>query len=368
MQRRSERTRTVTIRVLDAGEPVEEAELCPMRLPDGRLGARWRGQVFPVAEDGSIDIAGPFEVPEACRPWSETPPGPRWSLLEGAEEAVLFLEGDALVRDDALVALRGAGLAILRVAPALDPELEADWVIRLRLPEGGPPLRERVEAALGRVPAAPTEIPAPDRLRVRLLEAQIDRLIAERDRLRGELEALRRSRRSERPPDEEASRTALDRARARIDELQQALDRLSDENAALRRTLEESRRGSASSGTPAVERVRRRLRAELETFLAALPRIELVGDSLLSLLTDYRERVAVYRVLGELQAGVELQRRFKPVRGREGWWECHVSTGQGDGGRIYAFRAGERWRVLVSIKEAQQRDLDRLARLARPGP
>ncbi|MDW8371988.1 MAG: hypothetical protein RMK81_17045, partial [Geminicoccaceae bacterium] len=65
-----------------------------------------------MAEDGSIDIAGPFEVPQACRPWSEATPGPRWSLLEGAEEAVLFLEGDALVRDDALAALRGAGFAI----------------------------------------------------------------------------------------------------------------------------------------------------------------------------------------------------------------------------------------------------------------
>ncbi|MCS6877646.1 MAG: hypothetical protein NZP72_05035 [Geminicoccaceae bacterium] len=279
-----------------------------------------------------------------------------------------FLEGDALARDGALAASRGAGLAILRVAPALDPELEADWAIRLRLPEGGRPLRERVEAALGRVPAAPTELLAPDRLRLRLLEAQIDRLIAERDRSRGELEALRRAPRSERPPDEGASRTALDRARARIDELEQALDRLSDENASLRRSSEEKLRSSSSSGTPAAERFRRRLRAELEAFLAVLSRVELVGDNPLALRADYRECAAVNRVLGELQAGVELQRCFKPVRGREGWGECHVSTGQGDGGRIYAHRAGERWRVLVSTKEAERRDLDRLAQLARPGP
>lgn len=91
-----------------------------------------------------------------------------------------------------------------------------------------------------------------------------------------------------------------------------------------------------------------------------------MGDSVLTLLTDYRERASVYRVLGELESGVALHRRFKPVRGRDGWWECHVPTGHDDSGRIYAHRAEERWRVLVSVKEEQRRDLERLAHLARP--
>ncbi len=72
MQPGNERTGSATtlVRVLDVGEPLDRAELQAMRLPDGRAGALWHGQVFPLAEDGSIDIAGPFAPAEACRTWS----------------------------------------------------------------------------------------------------------------------------------------------------------------------------------------------------------------------------------------------------------------------------------------------------------
>jgi hypothetical protein len=354
-----------TVRVLDAGELLEERPLRQVRLPDGRPGALWGGQAFPLAEDGSIDIAGPFFAPEVCRPWSETSPKRRWTLLEGLEEAVLLLEGDALARDAALAALKSAGVEVLRAAPALDPELEADWAVRLGVPRDGPPLAVRIEAALG--PSSPPSGPTAtsDRLRTRLLEEQVRRLLAERDELRRALEAARSSASALRGRASEEPDAELLRARRRIAELEAELERAHEETASLRQLVEDARAASVPVVAPNTERIHRRLRAELQAFLEALPRIELVGDSLLALLTDYRERRAVYRVLGELQAGDALQRRFKPVRGRDGWYECHVSTGQDDSGRIYVHRAGERWRVLVSKKEDQKRDIERLEGLAR---
>ena len=361
--RREDRERTV--RVLDTGEPVEERPLRRVRLPDGRPGALWGGQAFPLAEDGSIDIAGPFFAPEVCRPWSETSPKRRWTLFGGFEEAVLLLDGDALARDAALSALRSAGLEVLRAAPVLDPELEADWSVRLTVPRDGPPLAARIEAALG--PSSPLSGPTSpgDRLRTRLLEEEVRRLLAERDKLRRALEAARSSASAPRGRASEEMDTELLRARRRIAELEAELERAHEKTASHRQLVEDARAGSVPVVAPNTERVHRRLRTELEAFVEALPRIELVGDSLLALLTDYRERRAVYRVLGELQAGDALQRRFKPVRGRDGWYECHVSTGHDDSGRIYVHRVGERWRVLVSKKEDQKRDLERLGALAR---
>jgi hypothetical protein len=356
---------TRSVRVLDAGEPLEERPLRRVRLPDGRPGALWGGQAFPLTEDGSIDIAGQFFAPELCRSWSETSPERRWTLLEGVEEAVLLLEGDALARDSALAALRSSGLEVLRAAPALDPELEADWSVRLAVPRDGPPLSARIEAALGPPSPAPAPTATGDRLRTRLLDEQVHRLLAERDELRRGLEESRKSESALRGRASEEPDAELLRARRRIAELETELERAQEETASLHRALEAARAQSVPVSTSSAERVHRRLRTELKAFFEALPRIELVGDSLLALLTDYRERKTVYRVLGELQAGDALQRRFKPVRGRDGWYECHVSTGQDDSGRIYVHRVGERWRVLVSIKEAQKRDLERLDALAR---
>ncbi len=157
-----------------------------------------------------------------------------------------------------------------------------------------------------------------------------------------------------------------DDALARVEELERELEGAREEIEALRRALDEAGARTTSGPSGGGERLQRRLRPEVEAFLESLPRIELVGDSFLTPFGDYRERGAVYRLRGELQAGVELHRRFKPVRGRDGWWECHVATGQDDSGRIYAYRAGDRWRVLVSIEEALKRDLERLAGLGRP--
>lgn len=367
----------ITVRVLDGGELLEEARLPRYVLPDGRVGALWRGQVFAIAADGSIDIAGPFELPQACRPWGEPRPIRRWSLLEGVEEAVLLIDGDGLARDAALAALRAAGLTVHRVAPCLDPDLEADWSLRLGGVLQDPPLRARVERALGPSEALPVPPPSGERLALRLLEDQVRRLLAERAALQAELAQARAQ--PPKPARSEAIAQDLVRAQERIGELESALAEANLRLGALERDLEQaqaplsegprpeavSRLGVAGAPGGAM-RLHQKLRAEIEAFFqAALPRLELVGDSVLTLVTDYHDRSAVYRILVEIQTGVDLHRRFKPVRSQEGWFECHVTTGQDDSGRIYVSRVADRWLVLISTKAEQSRDLGRLAALRR---
>ncbi len=340
------------VQVLDAGEPVEVARLPILGLADGRPGALWRGQVFPLAADGSIDIAGPFFTVEDCVPRRAAPGG--WSVLAEGGEVALLLAAGIVERERVLAALRAAGIGILRTTPVLDPDLEADWVVRLDPATTGEEPEARLREVLDGILGGPP--PAAEAVRIRLLELQLDRLRRENEELRRELE------------------------RARAAAAPTAGTRLSTPT----RTTESSHppapaEPASTAGEPAppppapaaaVRRARlvRRLGEEIAAFLSALPRIELLCDSILTLLTDYRDRRAVYRVLGELDRGEALQRRFKPVRGCEGWQECHVSTGQDDSGRIYARRAGDRWLVLVSLKEAQRRDVERLDALARrPG-
>lgn len=339
------------VRVLDGGEPVEVAALARIRLPDGRPGVVWRGQAFPLAADGSIDIAGPYATPAECTPWR--PLATDWSLVEGEEECALLVSGGALERDRVAAALRAEGIAVLRSYPVLDPALEADWVVRIARPRGSPDPVERITAVLGS--AMHTERGESTDLRLRLLEARLADLVAERDRLRAELAALRDASSRARPSSADVGQQGeLEQARARIAELEGRLASARPEP-----------RPPVPFEQPA-ERLGKRLRAEVEDVLAAFPRLTLVADSLLTLVTDFRDRRAVYRVLAALDRGEPLQPRFKPVRGREGWHECHVGTGHDDSGRIYVARAADgAWLVLVSVKEQQRRDIERLRELAR---
>lgn len=338
--------------VFDDGEPVEVARLPILELADGRPGALWRGQVFPLRPDGSIDIAGPFVTVEDCLPRRAAPGG--WSLLGEGGEAVLLLAGGVVERDRALAALRAADIGTLGVVPALDPDLEADWVVRLEPASIGPEAEARLREVLDGILGGPP--PAAEALRGRLLELQLDRLRAENERLREELEQARAAAAST----IEARPAAILPAASESSSLQ--LEPVSIGGG----TVPAAPVPTAAAGR---ERLVRRLGEEVAALLSAFPRIELLGDSRLTLLTCYRDRRAVYRVLGELDRGEPLQRRFKPVRGCEAWQECHVSTGQDDSGRIYVRRGPEdRWQVLVSLKEAQRRDVERLnAFPPRPG-
>jgi hypothetical protein len=180
-------TQPEVVRVLDGGELLETARLPILELADGRPGALWRGQVFPLGADGSIDIAGPFFTVEDCLPRRRAPAG--WSVLTGDGEAVLLLAAGVVERERVLAALRAAGIGILRTAPVLDPDLDADWVVRLDPASLGTPPEARLREILsGIVDDRP---PTDDTLRSRLLELQLDRLRRENDALRRELERVR---------------------------------------------------------------------------------------------------------------------------------------------------------------------------------
>jgi hypothetical protein len=98
------------ITVVDANRPVETRRCRLVPLPDGTRGALWRGLVWPIGIGDTIDVAGPAEplLPQ------DPPAGPRFSLVDGVEEAWLVLEGSVTARDAAAGALHQAGIETLR--------------------------------------------------------------------------------------------------------------------------------------------------------------------------------------------------------------------------------------------------------------
>lgn len=103
------------VRVVDRGEPIEQAVCQVLTMPDGRTGALHAGLVFPIV-DGVIDIAGPNALPAACRPLARgaTPTGPTLELVLGETEAVLLLGGSVVGRDEHAAMLRAAGPEVSR--------------------------------------------------------------------------------------------------------------------------------------------------------------------------------------------------------------------------------------------------------------
>lgn len=91
-----------------------------------------------------------------------------------------------------------------------------------------------------------------------------------------------------------------------------------------------------------------------------LPRIQLLKDSLTVIVTEFSDRRALYRALyGFGGDTIHFSNPWKKLKGREDWWERHVSTGQDNTGRIYARmdRSSQNWFVLVSKKVSQERDI-----------
>ena len=331
------------IAVMDGAEALE-TRLCDLWvMPDGRMGAAWRGLVFALTEEDSIDISHSAVPVQACRAAAQAKRS-RYAMISGATEAYVLVEGDRAVCDGAVVALRGAGSKVLRMGRYLGdpPEWAApDWFVRIAaVPD------EAIDAALAGVFDRSANDPAPSlqELRIRLLETD---LLAARQReagLQAELATLR----------QRAAATAEEAA------FQQAL---------AEEALAEEQRLRALAETQAAAPVPRpavppRLQEEVALVLATLlPKLQLVRDSATVVAVEFAGRRALWRALGELHTSAMPPAGWKKIHAAEGWWERHVSNGQDDAGRIYARRSdGGGWDVLVSHKGDQPRDLAWLAR------
>lgn len=343
------------------GERLVERSVCRrVMMPNGQVGAIWRGQAFPLLDGDVIDIAGEFETPSACLPLVDSlgSLGTAYALIEGAEEACLLIGGSVVDRDRIAADLTADGLRILRTGRHLgEAAAGLNWLVRFVRPAAGEPLVDRLERLIGPRAAAPA-LPGGDALRLQLLEGALMASRAERERLRDEITRLRSDRQPEAAVKEPTALDSFDR---------QAEIRLAEalaENERLREVLAQPTRSMP------VAAASNWLHNEISLVLEILlPRIELIGDSLLYISTELSNRRALYRTLHELAAGNSgMPLGWKRLKGITPWWERHLTTGHDDTGRIYASlgRNENCWRVLVSGKADQRRDIARLQRIGAP--
>jgi hypothetical protein len=165
-----------------------EARRCRMiALPDGRVGAIWRGLAYPVFDGNNIDIAGEAFFPSDCIPAAGSPPDRCFASIQGADEAYLLLSGPVAAREAAAASLRAAGVLVLRTGRYLGEPvdgLSADWFVRFEKRGWDEPLDELLARILGRQRAsreAPPETAAAARLRP--LQDELARVTGAGDRL-----------------------------------------------------------------------------------------------------------------------------------------------------------------------------------------
>jgi len=332
------------ITVVDGNESVESRRCRLVPLPDGTKGALWRGLVWPIAIGSTIDVAGP-----AFSLLPQDPPvGPRFGLVDGAEEAWLVLEGSVTVRDAVAGALRQAGIETLRSGPWLGDPVDGvvgSSFIRFVRPAVGD-LRETIAYLLRDFvsTAAANDDDSEERARILAIE-----LIEARSQL---------ARLKTRPQDRASEPTAVPAE----------LARLRQENTALLQEIADLSRQIAER--PPVRSHPNRAAGRLLDEIAALlgkfrPDLRFLRDSLTIVTGEYADRQSFYSAVNELGPD-PLRRGWKKIHGTPGWWERHISNGQDDSGRIYARPTAGKWEVLVSHKAQQRRDIEWLAGLPFP--
>jgi hypothetical protein len=338
-----------------------------MLLPDLRLGAVWRGLVYPIRDNNCIDTDGEAFAPATCKDGTEVAhPSAGFASIQGADEAYLLLAGPVTVREEAASNLLAAGIAVLRVGRYLGDPIDgfaADWFVRFEKPASNEPLDELLARVLGRRRSQlQTEAEPALEARIRLLHDELARARGREASLRAEL----------------ATASAAAKPATDADTVETLLGELAEERR-LRHEAEAAKalaeaalevahkeRAQALLPTPGHSLPRARLRDEISDVAASLlPHLNLLRDSLTVAASEYVSRKALYRCLAEL-ASVEsrLPPNWKSVQGVAGWWERHVSDGQANTGRIYALYIGEarRWDVLISDKAEQPRDMAWLRR------
>ena len=331
---------------------LEQRKLRPVTLPSGQEGVIWRGLAYPCDESAKIQVEGVAYPPGDCTPIGALPTRTQttasWALIEGAEDSYIVVRGSVTDAEAIADALRGAGVAVIRVGRYLgDPVdgLVGDWFVRVGIGAETNGSNAIAAALQGFAPQHSSSGERPADQRLRLLAIELTAARQERDRLRSSVidERLKAASAGEGVAAEIAElRTAL------AEEQRQRLDletELASTDSAPRLTV----------APPA------KLQDEVKhVFQVFLSRIKLVRDSLSFITAEMLTRTHLYRALLELNSGVDrMPPNWKKLRGVANCWERHVSTGQDDAGRIYArYEPGDQeWLVLVSHKGDQTRDL-----------
>jgi hypothetical protein len=320
-----------------------------LRLPGGRIGAKWGGLVFPLRDSDSIDVTDAGVPPGQCSPIDEQALQWRISTVKGGTGAYLFLNGSAKVCGRVVEDLKNAGFSVLRSGPNLSGSTE-DWFIRIeKIAEGDNSRLGELLKETGRVESVDDDTSARERLLLNALvtaQAATAGLRQELDRLRDYANDL---------PDRKYEERIL---RESLNELSRRLAEAQAESDALRLRAEAGMRATHKPN---------RLEVELSTAATQLlPRIELIAGSMNFIAVELPSRATLWKALTELDRQDRGQPAgWKSLAGHTGWWERHFSTGQDNQGRIYARLNGHtaRWQVLVSHKQDQAQDLRRISRM-----
>ncbi len=349
------------VHVFDEGDWIETCLCRLVTLPNGEVGAVWRGLAFTLDENDRIDVSQPGTPPSECRAPPVAAKKGNFVILPADEDAWVLIAGPAAARDLALAILKSSGVSILRHGRWMGEDvegIEADWFIRVAHPPNSEPF-ERLAAALD-APGFAAEVPAA--VRLRLVQAELAESRAREAALRAELArvSIQLSQRRDPVPaveltGEEISPTD---SPAPIEVVVSASDAA---------PVGEDPSEVAAKLPPA--KPRKALRGEIESvFEVMLSRILLLRDSITVVSGEFRDRKSLYRCLGELNlCRGELPTGWKKLRDTKDWWERHVSDGEDDSGRLYARRSPSegKWEVLVSHKEQQARDIAWLRRNTR---
>lgn len=342
---------TREIRVLRGSNELDCGPAELFRMPDGKQGAKWRGLVFPVRPEGTIEIGDAGLPPAECQPLQDE--APAWRFVAGPEGAgsYVFVDGDAHACRQAERQLREGGFDVARSGPNLSGG-PGDWFIRLEaMPEDATAKLRALLAGLAVPPEPGDELP----LRERLLAEALSASRAALARLRSELEQARASAAANAAPGHDAQGLV-----AAMNAMASRLAEAEAQSAELRACLD-------STARPAPPSKAGRLEAELGVALAhLLPGFEFLGASMRFIAVELPDRAILWKALAELdRQQSRLPPRWKSLSGHPGWWERHFSTGQDDQGRIYARWDGKasKWQILVSHKQEQALDLKRIARL-----
>jgi hypothetical protein len=153
----------------------------PLRqMPDGRVGAVYKGRVYPLRGQNEIDISDPWEDPNDCPLVPDTTDVIRpWFLDTSGRSTYLVWRGRQSQVDDVITALKSAGIQVRQHGPSkklASNGISYDWWVRL--PDNDTPSEEQLDRAFqsieGTAPQA-TKLGIVDSDVVTISKAELDK-------------------------------------------------------------------------------------------------------------------------------------------------------------------------------------------------